>query len=190
MKFNTLALSTLTTVFSTFSSSAATTVTEDVVDLTLNRKLAKAGKSSAQLCPPITDVTCGQVFNNSVIILGQDLVCKTEAGASIDAAITLVGKDTVLDCQGRSITQVTNSSASAIDCSIYPYEKGACGLFYGFGFIAAEGATVKNCNVNKFYYGGNIVNGGVVDSSDFSLNNIGLFVSNRVSNTTYKVTKR
>jgi hypothetical protein len=191
MKFNTLALSTLTTVFPTFSSSAAATVTEDVVDLTLNRKLGKAAKSSAQHCPVITDVTCGQVFNNSgLIILGQDLICKTKAGASIDAAITLVGKDTVLDCQGRSITQVTNSSASAIDCTVYPYEKGACGLFYGFGFIAAEGATVKNCNVNKFYYGGSIVNGGVVDSSDFSLNSNGLFVSNRVSNTTYKVTKR
>ena len=195
MKFNTLALSTLTTVFHTFSSSAAASLTEDVVDLTLNRKLGKAGKagkeSSAQLCPPITDVTCGQVFNNSgLIILGQDLICKTEAGASIDAAITLVGKDTVLDCQGRSITQVTPSSASAIDCSVNPYEQGACGLFYEFGFIAAEGATVKNCNVNKFYYGGNIVNGGVVDSSDFSLNRFGLFVSNRVSNTTYKVTKR
>ena len=79
---------------------------------------------------------------------------------------------------------MTNSSASAYDCRVYPYEKGACGLFYEFGFIAAEGATVKNCNVNKFYYGGTIANGGVVDSSDFSLNSNGLFVSNRVSNTT------
>jgi hypothetical protein len=67
--------------------------------------------------------------------------------------------------------------------------KQECGLFYQFGIIAKEGATVKNCNVKKFFYGcGTEV--GVIENSVFSLNTLGVQVLNTVPNTLSKVVNR
>ena len=152
-------------------------------------------------CPPVTtNMTCGKTFENTVITLGQDLFCNEILTQPPDdtrnAAITLVGKNAVLDCQGYSISQWTNSTASAIDCDVFPSNaserlrmKQECGLFYQFGIIAKEGATVKNCNVKKFFDGcGTEV--GVIENSVFSLNKIGVQVLNTVPNTLSKVVNR
>jgi hypothetical protein len=82
-------------------------------------------------------------------ILGQNLICDgniTEADGSSNAALTLVGKNAVLDCRGYTISQVTESSAAAVDCdNDYQYKlpltnsteilsmKRECGLFFQNG---------------------------------------------------------
>jgi hypothetical protein len=92
---------------------------------------------------------------------------------------------------------LTTSTASAIDCKVYPGNsserllmKQECGLFYEYGILIQDGATVKNCNVKKFWSGGFIEDGGVIENSHFSLNNVGVTVSNEIPNTMSKVLKR
>ena len=158
--------------------------------------------SKAQHCPPVTNnVTCGAVYNNSeVITLGGDLICNgniTLADGIKNAAISVIGKNTVLDCNGNSISQETNSAGSAVDCNVFPSNsterelmKKTCRLFYELGIIVRDGATVKNCNVRKFYEGGDMRGGGTIRNSIFSMNKIGLQVANYENNTQYKVARR
>lgn len=145
------------------------------------------------LCPPITNVTyCGQSFQNVTVTLGQDLICNytDPETPSPYAAIILTGNNTVLDCQGHSISQVTNSSSSAVDCKFTRNLKQECGLTYEYGIRVQNGATVKNCNVKKFYVGGSIKGGGTIEKSDFSLNFYGVNVYNTASKTESKVLQR
>src|SRR6056300_1750431 len=84
---------------------------------------SKASKSSQDDCPPTpNDVKCGDEFDSGVIYLGGNLVCEGDianADGSYNAAITVRGEGTVVDCQGYTVSQVTNSSAAAMDCG-YP----------------------------------------------------------------------
>src|SRR5210317_722103 len=98
---------------------------------------SKAGKSSAY-CPPkpTQDVQCGTTYTDSTVILGQNLICTEGDGA--EAALILKGKKALLDCQGYTISQNTNSSSAALDCPQF----GQCGLFYDFGVILVDGATM------------------------------------------------
>jgi hypothetical protein len=135
---------------------------------------SKAGKSSAY-CPPepIPGVQCGNTYTDSTVILGQNLIC-TEGRDGAEAALHLKGKKALLDCQGYTISQNTNSSSAALDCPQF----GQCGLFYDFGVILEAGAIMKNCNIKKFYVGSFMVDGGEIKDSEFSLNRDGVQIVN------------
>ncbi len=163
---------------------------------------SKSSKSSPT-CPPdpTPDVECGKVYNNTEVILGENLICQniTEADDSRNFALKLVGKDAVLKCQGHTVSQVTKSSDAALDCPIFPANdterlrmKQECGFLYQFGIYLEDGASMEDCNVQKFYVGGRIDNGGTIEGSEFSLNARGLEIANFPGNgnTLSKVTHR
>ncbi len=170
---------------------------------------SKSSKSSVS-CPPepTPDVQCGNVYNstagdNAVVILDQNLICEgniTEADGIRNAALTLVGKDAVLDCQGFTVSQVTSNgkgSAAALDCSIdliNPTEvlrmKKECGFFYIFGVRLIDGASIVNCNIQKFWAGSVITNGGKIEGTEFSLNTRGVEIVNRGANTVARIANR
>ena len=173
MKFTTTAISTLVAI------SASMAALFPVVD-------AKMKKD----CPlPTEEVTCGNVYSGGKVInLSRDLICHanmTEVDGTRNAAITVRGEGTVLDCQGYSIIQVTNSSAAAavVDCPVFPTRgvpsdikrmKETCGLSYVWGVSVENGATAKNCNIQQFWGGALIKDGGSFEQSVFSLNYRGL----------------
>jgi len=175
MKFTTTAISTIVAI----SASASIAVLFPAVD-------AKTKKQSD--CPlPTQEVTCGDVYSDGeVITLGRDVICPvntTEVDGTRNAAITVRGEGTVLDCQGYSIIQATNSSAAAVDCFVFPTEgnatqikrmKETCGLSYVWGVSVENGASAKNCNIQQFWGGAIIKDGGSFEQSVFSLNYRGL----------------
>ena len=127
---------------------------------------SKAGKSSVS-CPPkpTPDVQCGNTYVNSTVILGQNLIC-TEGRDGSSYALALIGKKALLDCQGYTISQNTNSSAAALD--------GTEDLFFGVGVLLMDGARMRNCNIQKFNTGGEMFNAGEIKDSEFSLNRWGV----------------
>jgi hypothetical protein len=169
-----------------------------------NKSKSKARKA----CPlePTPDVECGNVYNSTatgeevVVTLGGNLLCDediTQADGSSNAALTLVGKDAVLDCQGYTISQTTidatgidKGSAAAVDCDIFKFQE--CGLFYKFGVRLENGARMVNCNIQKFLAGSFIINGGKIENSDLSLNRRGaeFRVSAPTTNTVSKISNR
>ncbi len=149
---------------------------------------------------PTPGVECGDVYTNTTVILGENLICEgniTEADDSRNFALKLSGKHAVLNCQGHTVSQVTESSAAALDCPNFPGNstlrekmKKECGLLYQFGIYLEDGASMKDCNVQKFYVGGRMDNGGKIEGSEFSLNREGVQISNFAANTVSKVTHR
>jgi len=175
---------------------------------------SKSSKSSSY-CPPepTPGVECGNVYNSTatgeevVVTLGQNLLCDeniTEADDTRNAVLTLIGEKAVLNCQGYTISQTTvnidgteTGSAAAVDCPIFPTNsaevlimKQECGLFFEYGVRLLDGATMMNCNIQKFLAGGAIVNGGKIQDSEFSLNRLGVNLSNRAANAVSKVVNR
>jgi len=140
---------------------------------------------------------CGQKYTDAgVITLGRDLFCNVnldEADNSRNAAITLIGPNTVLDCNGFTISQITNSTGAAADCNTelvgterFFNVKKDCGLFYFVGVTLTGGATMRNCHVQKFYFGaataritgpGEGSNSVAIEDSDFTLNRRGVTIS-------------
>jgi hypothetical protein len=171
----------------------------------------KAGKSSCPL-EPTTGVKCGNVYDSTagdeaVVILGQNLLCDEDtalADGSRNGALTLIGKGAVLDCQGYTISQTTidatgidKGSAAAFDCDIFPGNdaerlrmKQKCGLFNVYGVLLEDGATMRNCNIQKFWGGASIVNGGKIEGTEFSLNRRVVNLSSRAANTVSKISNR
>ncbi|KAL7453464.1 hypothetical protein ACHAWC_006080 [Mediolabrus comicus] len=158
---------------------------------------SKSSKSNADDCPPPTqEVSCGSTFDSGeVITLAGDVFCEeniTQAVGVRDAAITVRGEGTVVDCNGFSVRQKTDSSAAAVDCDVFPSEDNAtqillmketCDLYFVWGIKVENGATAKNCNVQQFWGGVEILNGGSVENSQASLNFRGLQVENENDNT-------
>ena len=177
----------------------------DSIDTTsTSTSTSKSSKSSVS-CPPepTPDVQCGNTYVNSTVILDQNLLCDgniTEADGSLNAALTLSGEDAVLNCQGYTISQETDKgSAAAMDCDIFAPAgnatailemKKGCDLFYVAGVRLLDGAKMKNCNIQKFYIGGDMVDGGVIEDSEFSLNWKGVQITNRAANTVSKIANR
>lgn len=136
---------------------------------------------------------CGQTYTEGVVTLGRDLFCNNldEVDDSRNAAITLIGPNTVLDCNGFTISQVTESTGAAVDCTNSPFQmlnklKQDCGLFYFVGIVLTGGATMRNCHVQKFYFGaataritgpGEGSNSVAIEDSDFTLNRFGAVIS-------------
>lgn len=165
---------------------------------------SKSSKSNTDDCPPPTqEVSCNSTFDSGeVITLAGDVVCEgniTQAVGVRDAAITVSGVGTVVDCNGFSVRQKTDSSAAAVDCRVFPTAdnstqirlmKETCDLYYVWGIKVENGATVKNCNVQQFWGGVEILNGGSVENSQASLNFRGLEVLNFEDNTQSNVKGR
>lgn len=137
---------------------------------------------TSDICPAATTAECGGTYTDGVITLGQDLVCDedpAEIDGSFNAAITLTGNNTILDCQGYTISQTTPSIGSAYECNRTLYDtrlelKQACGLYYYNGIRINDGATVRNCNVQQFYIGSFLFSQGNIEDSDFTLNQRGV----------------
>ncbi len=176
---------------------------------------SKSSKVS-DYCPPepTKNVQCGNIYNSTatgeevVVTLGQNLLCNeniTEADNSTNAALTLAGEKALLNCQGYSISQTTvnidgidKGSAAARDCN-YSIRNGTermimkqeCGLFYEWGVILTDGARMVNCNIQKFFFGAGIRNGGEIVDSEFNLNRRGVqILNNDAANTVSKVANR
>ena len=178
---------------------------------------------------PTLGVECGNVYNTSatgeevVVTLSGNLLCDgnvTEADGTRNAVLTLAGKNAVLDCRGYTISQTTvningtdtgTGSAALLDCYVPPAKgseelmmrreelKKQCGYFYQFGVILEDGAKMKRCNVQKFFTGAGIGNGGGIEDSKFSLNKRGVEISNAadaivnnvtIANTVARIAKR
>ena len=165
------------------AAAAATSRASRNLDSTHSTTTSKSSKSSVS-CPPepTPDVQCGNTYVNSTVILDQNLIC-TEAGGSV-TAVTLKGKKAVLNCQGYTISQNTNSSAAAMDFTE--------DLFYNYGVRLLDGASMVNCNIQKFNIGGRIDQGGVIKDSEFSLNDKGVQILNHEDavNTVSKIANR
>ncbi len=185
----------------------------DSIHTTSTSTSSKSSKSSSSTCPPepTKDVQCGNVYNSTatgeqvVVTLGGNLLCDeniTQADGKKNAAVTLSGKDTVLNCQGYTISQTTvningidTGSGAAVDCDIIPGPnesdrenmKKTCGLYFQYGVFLEDGATMVNCNVQKFLVGAEIENGGEIEDSEFSLTRRGVIINNRAANTMSKV---
>ncbi len=165
---------------------------------------SKSSKPSSSSCPPkpTQGIECGNVYDSTsgqdvVVTLGQNLICDeniTEVEGIRNAALTLIGEGAVLDCQGYTISQVTGSSAAALDCTFPPPDlkgqKKKCGLFYFWGVVLQEGASMVNCNIQKFFGGSEMINGGTIENSQFSLNRKGVDIRNSGSSTVSKVLRR
>ena len=72
---------------------------------------------------------------------------------------------------------IDKGSAAALDCPIIPSNsterlrlKQECGLFFQWGVILKDGARMVDCNIQKFYDGAGIEDGGEIQDSEFSLN--------------------
>ena len=187
----------------------------DSIDTTSTSTSTSKSSKSSSYCPPepTPDVECGNVYNSTatgeqvVVTLGGNLLCDeniTEADGSPSRALTLVGKDAVLDCQGYTISQTTvnidgidTGSAAALDCPIFPGNstqrlamKQECGLFFEYGVRLLDGAKMMNCNIQKFWGGAEVRNGGKIEDSEFSLNRRGVQIANSGANTTSKIANR
>ena len=159
-----------------------------------NFHLTKTSKNLKDFnkCPrPIVDddhmVECGATYyNEGVIALTQNLICgynnniTSDIDESRNAAITLSGSNTVLDCNGYTISQTTPSISSAVKCDIPSSileRKQKCGLQYYIGTLLKNGATLRNCNVQNFYIGTDIEGQGVIEESNFTNNYVGVQLS-------------
>ena len=196
------------------AAAAATSLASRNLDSTHSTSTSKSSKSSSY-CPPepTPDVQCGNVYNSTatgeqvVVTLGGNLLCSgniTEADDTRNAALTLEGEDAVLNCQGYTISQTTvnidgteTGSAAAVDCDIFPSNsakrlrmKQECDIFFQFGVILKDGAKMMNCNIQKFWGGAEIRDGGEIQDSEFSLNYRGVQIANRGTNTTSKIANR
>ena len=150
---------------------------------------SKSGKSGP-FCDTEPSVVCGQTVTGTAV-LNEDLFCTDLIDCStpdvvtktLNAAIKVVGADAVIDCKGHTVRQLTSKSAASCE-----YSPGALftnsnkrkemkeeyDLFYQAGIWLADGATAINCNVEHFYDGFLVQNGGEVKKSEASRNRGGV----------------
>ena len=140
-------------------------------------------------------IECGATFTNEEVDLSHDLFCTKSVSwldaddelMELNAAITLSGPDASIDCQGHTIRQIANSPGSFCQTGLGigdPFEpsnfrkemKRNCFNFYQAGILLIDGATAINCNVEKFYDGFLVLNGGEVKKSETSGNRNGVFI--------------
>lgn len=157
--------------------------------------LNAAGSSkSAKPPPPYCDtVVCGRKYTDKVF-LNDDLLCGGDVTDNTDnsldkynCAVTLDGPGAELDCNGYTIYESTSSddSDSARNCNCdntignnfdVKVMKQTCEMYYVRGVCLKNGATLKNCGVQKFYEGVFVRNSGTIKSSTLRLNKVGVFV--------------
>jgi hypothetical protein len=112
--------------------------------------------------PPITVTGCGEIFTNQKVVLADNLECGSLVGGQQDCAVTLNGPEAEIDCNGNTLSQEATPQANYND-----------GPFL-YGICLNNGATAINCNVQKFFGGIEVTDGGEVRSSFLTSNNIGI----------------
>ena len=153
----------------------------------------KSGKS-VSFCEPPPAITCGQTFENTKVVLSEDLFCtddvtdatKAATLPKFNAAIKIKGPDAVLDCKKHTISQLSSKNAAYCDANFVTQEnrqaaKLSCDLFYQVGIWLVDGATAVKCKVEHFHSGIFIGKGGEVKKSEVSGNRNGLNIRDEVS---------
>jgi hypothetical protein len=101
---------------------------------------------------------CGESFTNQKVVLSNNLDCGSRDGGVQElCAVTLDGPGAEIDCQGNTLSQEATTPFYADG----PYENGIC---------LKNGATAINCNVQKFFDGIRVTEGGEVRSSFLTSN--------------------
>ncbi len=152
----------------------------------------KAGKAIS-FCEPEEVMTCGQLFENTKVVLSEDLFCTDDVNDAskawslpkFNAAIRIKGPDAVLDCKKHTISQRSSKNAAycaeTFNQSNRRDAKMSCDLFYQVGIHLVDGATAVNCKVEHFQSGIYIGQGGEVKKSEVSGNRNGLNIRDEVT---------
>ncbi len=152
-------------------------------------------KDGQDFCGNDEVIECGITFTNEEVVLSHGLFCTEndysddEELMELNAAITLSGPEASIDCQGRTIRQISQGLGLGSSCQTGlgigdPFEpsnyrkemKKNCYNFYQAGILLIDGATAINCNVENFYDGFLVLNGGEVRKSKTSGNVHGVFI--------------
>lgn len=155
----------------------------------------KAGKSIS-FCEPEPEevMTCGQSFENTKVVLSEDLFCTDDVDDAsksailprFNAAIKVVGPDAVIDCKKHTISQRSSKNAAFCAESFSTRAnrqtaKTTCDLFYQVGIWLVDGASAINCKVEHFHSGIYIGKGGEVKKSEVSGNRNGLTIRDEIT---------
>ena len=135
---------------------------------------------------------CGESFTDR-LTLSRDLFCQDDGGDEPqECAITLDGPEAELDCNGYKVYQAAPTANSAVNCDAFvniEYDvdsikvKQECGLTYIAGICLKNGAKAINCNVEQFFEGILVTDGGdgEVASSDVTSNRVGIFAASNIT---------
>ena len=115
--------------------------------------------------PPITLTGCGESFTDQKVVLSDNLDCgsRGEGDPLQSCAVTLDGPLAEFNCKDYTLSQEATSAADYLDG---PFFNGIC-LF--------NGAKARNCNVQQFYAGIDVLDGGEVVNSKLRFNRDGVF---------------
>ena len=90
--------------------------------------------------PPITLKGCGESFTNQKVVLSNNLDCGSLVGDQQLCALTLDGPLAELDCNDKTLSQITSPPY---------YDEGP----FLYGICLKNGAKARNCNVEQFGVG-------------------------------------
>lgn len=142
-------------------------------------------------------VECGGVYTDKVS-LNDDLGCDRwrEIGDSTiqdsNCALTLEGPGAELDCNGYTVyqdlstqdiplPQVTQRARNCPNKLGSPEEieamKTECGMYYVAGVCLKNGASLKNCGIERYFHGVRVTNSAKIEHSTMTQNTIGLRVN-------------
>ena len=122
---------------------------------------------------PITLTGCGQpVFTDQKVVLAKDLNCGSLGEERPQfCAVTLDGPLAELNCDGYMLSQEATPPA---DYGDGPFFNGIC---------LSNGAKARNCNVQQFVTGIDVLNGGEVVKSNLTSNNDGMYADFNTNST-------
>jgi hypothetical protein len=122
--------------------------------------VGKGGKGSSDVCTePIAPLLCGATIDNIQVQLATSLGCTADL-----TALTVVGPEAVLDCNGNMVYRVTDGVAN-------PLADGSIGI------LLLDGATAINCYVKGYGVGVEIDGDGTLADSTVFRNRVGVSVS-------------
>ena len=154
---------------------ATNSLSATAVKNNMSSTTAKAGKqtksptSKAGKATTVVQV-CGGSFTNQKVVLSNDLDCGSFVDPQQDCAVTLDGPQAEIDCNDFKLSQEANPTS---------YGDGP----FLYGICLNNGAKARNCNVQKFYNGIYVVDGGEVVNSDLSSNQVGIQAAFEVDST-------
>jgi len=122
--------------------------------------------------PPITLTACGESFTNQKVVLTNDLDCGSRIGDQEDCAVTLDGPFAEINCKDKTLSQAQVASSPGYAGG--PFFRGIC---------LNNGAKARNCNVQQFNVGIEVINGAEVSNSRLSPNNDGMYANFNVDST-------
>ncbi len=175
------------------TTAAVTTAVKGAKEQQFVASLSAAGKSSKP--PPYCPVVeCDGIYTDKVY-LNDDLDCGGDVTATVgqdssinqvNCAVTLEGPNAELDCNGYKVYETSSTSDdpdSARNCDNtlgtpgnIKTMKQTCEIYYVNGVCLKDGASLKNCGVEKFFRGAFIKNSGTIKDSTIRRNTFGIQV--------------